>query len=57
MAVDKLVGSAIGGAIGAYVVYEIINAISYSGPGQELMSLFAFVVIAVAIMNMLDDGM
>jgi len=57
MGVGDLVGSAVGGAIGAYVVYEIVEAIQYTGPGQEILSLLAFVVIAVAIMDMMDGNL
>lgn len=57
MAVGDLVASGVGGAIGAYVVFEIVESLEYTGTGEDLLPLLSFVIIAVAIMNMMDSGM
>lgn len=53
--VTDLVQPAVGGAIGAYVVYEIVESLEYEGTGENLLPLLAFVLIAAAIMVMLDE--
>lgn len=54
--VQKLVSTAVGGAIGAFVVNEIVNSLGYTGTGENLLPLLAFVIIAVAIMSMMDEA-
>lgn len=54
--VQDLIGVAVGGAIGALVVNEIVDAIEYTGPGEDLLGLMAFFVIAVAIMAMVEES-
>jgi len=54
--VKALVEAGVGGAIGAFVVNEIVQAIDYTGAGSGLLDLLAFIVIAVAIIAMLDDA-
>lgn len=55
--VNNMIEAAVGGAIGAYVVYEFVNALSYTGPGEQLLPLLSFVVIAVAVLEVMDEGM
>lgn len=55
--VNDLIKPAIGGSIGAYVVYEIVEELGFEGTGSGLMALFSLVIIAVAIMKMTDKGM
>lgn len=54
--VKELIGVAVGGAIGALVVNEVVEAIEYTGPGEDLLGLMAFFVVAVAIMAMVDES-
>lgn len=55
--VAKLVEAGVGGAIGAYVVNEIVNVIDYTGTGADLLPLLSFVIIAAAVMAVLEEGM
>lgn len=51
---SKVVSAAFTSVLGAYLTNEFITSMGYTGPGSELVSLFALIVIAVGMLRVMD---